>query len=1003
MCRSAHPKLRMKRIFKTFIVALCLTAVACTDYQVDIDELNDRVDGLEKTQIANISQQIKAINASLPQLENTDSELKTMISSMKKTIQEYNDVVIENETKLAELKAEIEAGIADLKSKIEASQSADKKEMLDALTAAKAEIEAQLAALQAEANSKFEKMNNSLETLQAKDDSIEARIADLKTFVNTELVSQKSWAEKTFATLEKQNEILGDIEGIKGDITNLQTSLTQLEERITNEYTEAINSAVATLEDKIAATANEITTAYKDAITKAKGEIKSAYEAKIASSIDELEKSLKGWVNEKLKGYYTIAETDNAINNLKDYTNGELKTQLAYITALQNVIGNTAGFKENNTTLVGLINANKAAIESNDADILKLQNDLAQAIKDLTAGYTEAITQGIAENGVIDKRIDDLIYNNNILLRDNYINPIKNDITALQKTVNDLRTDIDECAKDIKAVSEKLDNFINGRIQSLTYIPTSASGEYFAGMINCEVYGDFVMKFQVNPVSMAKGLTLENVSAKVSYLDPDPSAKKTYEAVNVKKVVVDETTGILTVTVAAADVFNREDNSSIPWGYHRAAISVSVKDIAHTKDNETYYDVASEFVYLNAEHFFMNFTTSAYATGKDKDKFFAHKYNLSKGEASNCTAYEYEKATEHLLGHNFVYVNNETQWLDIQLAKGTGINVNDKVKSIFFGPLFEKDKNGECNLKKVNPHVKLVTGENAFSNSPYLDTVAISLLDVTKVESFKSMFENCYSLKLAFINGGDVEAVETMESMFKNCRALTSVDFKDWKTTALTSTKQMFMNCTALTKVDLTKWDLADITDFSEMFSGCTSLTKVVTANCSAFSSNAINFYKMFDQTAITKVNVTNLANLKISSFQNMFNGCTALTNVTISGSSTNSPTLEKGGTNVTYADLGHMFDGCYALTSVDLSNLNFTDVADFQYMFNNCRELQTVTIKGWKMNSSQGKQNITSMFAGCNKITTVYMKGCDANTTALIKQALANAGINENVINTTN
>ena len=993
----------MKRIFKTFIVALCLTAVACTDYQVDIDELNDRVDGLEKTQIANISQQIKAINASLPQLENTDSELKTMISSMKKTIQEYNDVVIENETKLAELKTEIEAGIADLKSKIEASQSADKQEMLDALTAAKAEIEAQLAALQAEANSKFERMNSSLETLQAKDDSIEARIADLRTFVNTELVSQKSWAEKTFATLEKQNEILSDIEGIKGDITNLQTSLTQLEERITNEYTEAINSAVATLEDKIAATANEITTAYKDAITKAKGEIKSAYEAKIASSIDELEKSLTSWVNEKLKGYYTIAQTDNAIKILKGYTDGELKTQLAYIEALQKVIGNTEGFEEKKITLVGLINANKSAIESNDADISKLQGNLAQAIKDLTAGYTEAITQGIAENGVIDKRIDDLIYNNNILLRDNYINPIKDDITALQEAVKDLRTDIDECAKDIKTVSEKLDSFINGRIQSLTYIPTSASGEYFAGMIYCEVYGDFVMKFQVNPVSMAKGLTLENVSAKVSYLDP--SAKQPYESVNVKKVEVDETTGILTVTVAAKDVFNKENKEGdySLWGYHKAAISVSVMDIAHEKDNETYYDVASEFVYLNAEHFFMNFTTSAYATGKNKDKFFAHKYNLSKGEVSNCTAYDYEKATEHLLGHNFVYVNNETQWLDIQLAKGTGADANDKVKSIFFGPLFEKNKNGECSFKKVNPHVKLVTGENAFSNSPYLDTVSISLLDVSKVTSFKSMFENCYSLKLAFINGGEVDAVTTMESMFKNCRALTSVDLSEWGTKALTSTKQMFMNCTALTKVDLTKWDLEDITDFSEMFSGCTSLTKVVTANCSAFSSKAINFYKMFDQTAITKVNVTNLTNLQISSFQNMFNGCTALTNVTISGSSTSSPTLVKGGTNADYADLGHMFDGCYALTSVDLSNLNFTNVADFQYMFNNCRELQTVTIKGWKMNSSQGTQNITSMFAGCNKITTVYMKDCDTYTTALIKQALANAGINENVIDTTN
>ena len=1000
MCRSAHPLLRMKRIFKTFIVALCLTAVACTDYQVDIDELNDRVDGLEKTQIANISQQIAAINKSLPQLENTDSELKTMISSMKKTIQEYNDVVIENETKLAELKTEIEAGIADLKSKIEASQSADKQEMLDALTAAKAEIEAQLAALQAEANSKFEQMNSSLEALQAKDDSIEARIADLKTFVNTELVSQKSWAEKTFATLEKQNEILGDIEDIKGDITNLQTSLTQLEERITNEYTEAINSAVATLEDKIAATANDITNAYKDAITKAKGEIKSAYEAKIASSIDELEKSLTRWVNEQLKGYYTIAETDNAIKILKDYTDGELKTQLAYITALQNVIGDTEGFEENKTTLVGLINANKSAIESNDADILKLQQDLAQAIKDLTDGYNKAIAEGIKQDGTIDNRIDELIkaYDTNLQTT---ITGINTNISSLQNSIAEHTTLIKGLRSDLNAVSDKLDAFISGRVQSLTYIPTTIEGDHWAGVVDGDACGDLTLLFRVSPASMIDNITLEQVSAKIyipsyspvyypvkvkaiepaykEFSEPDSNAGK--EAKEEYEFLKESYKDVLAVIIDTDYLFFRDY-------VLRTAVSVSVKDLENN-----YYDVASEFVNVNFEHYFMEYTATE--NSSYRDIFNPNKFDLYKNDTK---INDDIRLIDHL-DHNFVEVQDGTTKLDVQFAQGTKENGqnNKDIKTLKFGP-YLNHSDGHVGYDWTR--VQLKTGENAFSNCTALTSVDfgkglsdtseganfknshLSGLNTEKVTSFEKMFWNCEALedvKMAYCNTSEVT---TMESMFNNCDALKSIDLSGWNTESLTTVQNMFIACDNLETVDLSGWDVRKITNFQGMFTNAKML-KAVNLKGWNLPTGTVTGYAMFQNTKITKmeIEIPTQSTLSVRNASLMFYN-TQLDSATITGKIT-----------ITEEAIS-MFADCKNLKKLDLTGWTFSENVKLSSMFSGCTSLKTLILDGWKFGNNV---TVTEMFKNCPKGMTIYVRNVDENTRHKLESAIYDAKLDVN------
>lgn len=66
---------------------LCILA-SCTNYDADINRINQRLDSIEYVQIKSLAQQIDAINESLPKLEETDRELKACIKSLQSTVEE---------------------------------------------------------------------------------------------------------------------------------------------------------------------------------------------------------------------------------------------------------------------------------------------------------------------------------------------------------------------------------------------------------------------------------------------------------------------------------------------------------------------------------------------------------------------------------------------------------------------------------------------------------------------------------------------------------------------------------------------------------------------------------------------------------------------------------------------------------------------------------------------------------------------------------------------------
>ena len=272
-------------VIDTKIANAIATAKAELQSQIDtinatLANLQSQIDAINST-IATIEQQITNITASIEDLEEVDEALKALIES---------------------LQAEAE----DLQSQLAANSAAD--------AATKQALEAEIANL-----------NTLIAALQAKDTELEQQIADLKDYVDTEIGATEDWAEATFATLTQYTAMQTElatltalIETYKQELTdaytaaiaeavsNMQTNLTALETSMkawVNETLAAGYYDIATIDGKLTAlqatldalAANGATdqelaaaiAAQQAALNAAKSELTAAYEAAIATAIND--------------------------------------------------------------------------------------------------------------------------------------------------------------------------------------------------------------------------------------------------------------------------------------------------------------------------------------------------------------------------------------------------------------------------------------------------------------------------------------------------------------------------------------------------------------------------------------------------------------------------------------------------------------------------------------------------------------------------------------------
>ena len=96
--------------------AVSLLLVGCANYDSDINRIDEELDRIENTRIKSLSEQIDRINVSLPELEQTDKDLKEMIKSLEGTAGDLQKAIAENGTKIEAVNADLAKALDELRS-----------------------------------------------------------------------------------------------------------------------------------------------------------------------------------------------------------------------------------------------------------------------------------------------------------------------------------------------------------------------------------------------------------------------------------------------------------------------------------------------------------------------------------------------------------------------------------------------------------------------------------------------------------------------------------------------------------------------------------------------------------------------------------------------------------------------------------------------------------------------------------------------------------------------
>ena len=1011
--------------------AVSLLLVGCANYDSDINRIDEELDRIENTRIKSLSEQIDRINVSLPELEQTDKDLKDMIKSLEGTAGDLQKAIAENGTKIEAVNADLAKALDELRS----TDAKDKEEVMAALTAAKAEIIARLDAMKTEAEKKLEAVNGTIAALQEKDTQLEKKISDLKDYADNVLAEAKEhadkgiagakdWALATFSTLESQKAIEEDIASIKGSVEGLKASVADLEKRLTEKFSKDLETAVAGLDSKISEQVTALTAAYTNAISTAKTEIETAYTAAIKSAIENLEASLKDWVNETLTGYSTVAATEAGIAALKDDLEGQLSGQKAYLEGLLTSLSND--MTKNNAELKKLVDANAKAIEANKKaieesakKITQLESDLAAAKTEIKTAYEKAISDAVsASEGKLTKEISDRIAEVNKSI-DDKVTKVQNAVDALTVKVADLEKSVQAISNDLNTLKNSvkdLEDRLNARIQSISYIPTYTDRVeevyYTFTNRNINYVKDLALQFEVMPHEAAQKVTVEQVSGQAAYPQTRAGSLTSFEV----KSVSGDADGILTVVIDPVKFLNNNHYNSNYGTMGKAAVRVAVSD------SKTGGSIASEYISVDPKMYdiYMSYTTTTgnelkrdcyTVTDNDNKKVktvssrnsetgewtMSVPYGPSSGEKAGKIDfrmwYDYYMGDIRVLDNSlekisfkwvypYYFLKDATRMFfnctNLKEADLSGL-ASDNVTSMeeMFIGCTKLEVVNLWNTHKANFMENVTKTQKMFQGCSSLNKLTLpKKVKTEKLESMFSMFKGCSSLTALDLSGWNLNNVIDMSGLFQYCSSLTSLKLpKVLDTKKIQSMTSMFSGCSALTSIDLSGWNVDNVTEMGDLFYGCSNLKALDLSGWTPRSLTKIS--RMFlNCTSLENINLSgwNLENM--TEIQYMFSGCTSLKTVDLSNWKT--PKLSV---------LGRLINGCGSLTYANLSGWDVSSLYEIDvYPFSGCVNLVTLDLSGWNLDNTIVDRRL---FENCNSLKTVRMVGCSQTTVDKIKKVL--------------
>ena len=198
-----------------------------------------------------------------------------------------------------------------------------------------------------------------------------------------------------------------------------------------------------------------------------------------------------------------------------------------------------------------------------------------------------------------------------------------------------------------------------------------------------------------------------------------------------------------------------------------------------------------------------------------------------------------------------------------------------------------------------NWNVGNVTSLSAtFSFDPFIESLEpLRNWDTSKVKSLSGTFSFCPSItSVEPLSSWNTGNVTDMDGLFRSTSISTLEPIGTWNTSKVTSMRYMFVNCHNLTYAnELNNWDISSVRDMSEMFAfsgliyinmSSWDVTGKTLTNMFAHDYNAGNmlfgssYYDTDTNSRLERVYLPKKGLVKVASC--MFNGCTALREITL-------------------------------------------------------------------------------------------------------------------------
>lgn len=296
------------------------------------------------------------------------------------------------------------------------------------------------------------------------------------------------------------------------------------------------------------------------------------------------------------------------------------------------------------------------------------------------------------------------------------------------------------------------------------------------------------------------------------------------------------------------------------------------------------------------------------------------------------------------------YGNNILEF-DINLPTTTSIGVNYNFSSYHF-PVLEKAKLHTPKVSYLHQYFQYTKRLRSlefgpFDNLTYIRSFLVGSaldyipeIDTSNVNTASSAFNGMFNLR-SYQNDLDLTGVADLGGLFQGCPNLKEVEIDISSTT--TNIQRIFYGCRNLQKVT-GNWDTSNVTNFYEAFYSCNNLPYLPDIDFSS-ANDCLRCFQYCNN--LRKTPRLNLPN--ITRTQEMFYGCSSLTNVTVEDIS-----------NPSMSSARYMFYGCSALRQIEFINSG-VHATDAYGMFSSCGSL-----KSFPDLDMSGCATVSNMFSSC-------------------------------------